>query len=212
MGHQASIPPIVHQGLIRRYPSWSEDKADEILRLVHMGTPLVSAAASAGVPESTFRRWRKKIPIFEESLQVARAAAVTGKVAIVAMAAQGHGIKLLKCPEKGCPGVVKVPAVKGIWTAAAWWLERTHHEEFGRKDILESKIDVRVKLEVHKFATLVVQTINEEVPSVSIRERIQDRLLERLGLPSPSGHPDGGPSFGAPALSDAPARAPQGTA
>ena len=198
-------------GLTRKFPSWSEEKAEEIIRLVHIGTPLVSAAASAGLNRKTFERWRKRIPIFEESIQVARDAAVTAKVAIVSAAAQGRELAVHKCPEKGCPGKIEVQGVKSVWQAAAWWLERTHHVEFGRKDILESKIEVRVKVELVRFAQMVVTVLNEEVGSIDDRERARDRLLERLGIPGlETGHPGDGYPIEVSALPDAPVQAPPG--
>lgn len=39
--------------------------------------------------------------------------------------------------------VAEAAAVPRNWTAAAWWLERRHPDNFGRKDRVEIKVDLR---------------------------------------------------------------------
>lgn len=33
------------------------------------------------------------------------------------------------------------------WTAAAWWLERRHPDEFGRRDRLDVKVDIKTMVQ-----------------------------------------------------------------
>jgi hypothetical protein len=105
---------------------------EQVLRALHAGAYVEDAAKSAGIHPSTFYEWlargeehrkalaeddgyavpKSEAPYveFADAVEKARATAVVTFVAVVANAAR-----------------------KGIWQAAAWWLERTRPEEFGRK-------------------------------------------------------------------------------
>ena len=53
------------------------------------------------------------------------------------------------------------------WTAAAWWLERRYHAEYGRRDQVEVRIDLQA--EVRKLAAdlgLDEETIMAEVDAI----------------------------------------------
>jgi hypothetical protein len=84
------------------------------------GVPRKFAAMRAGIDESTFHFWvrkgrrAKRGPHFQffQSVKKAEADAIARNVALVQKAASKS------------------------WQASAWWLERRHPEEFGRKDNL----------------------------------------------------------------------------
>src|SRR5262245_10349520 len=89
-----------------------------IVESVAAGVPLKYAAQRAGVGERTLAGWlaagrkAKRGPFLQllQAVKKAEAEAVARNVAIVQKAAAK------------------------TWQAAAWWLERRHHAEFGRQD------------------------------------------------------------------------------
>ena len=115
----------------------SKELIETVMQKVSSGMPYKYACIASGVAERTFHFWKsegeeflKRIdeakkngeepPVatphqelllhFLQSLKVARAQAIDRNVALINVAAQEH------------------------WQAAAWWLERIAHEDFGRKD------------------------------------------------------------------------------
>jgi hypothetical protein len=98
-----------------------------IAERVAAGVPLKYAAQRAGIDESTLHLWlrkgrqARKGPHFQlfQSVKKAEADAVARNVAVVQKAAAK------------------------TWQAAAWWLARRHHKEFGRQD--RTIIPARVK-------------------------------------------------------------------
>lgn len=95
---------------------YSRQIVEEIAKLVEEGNFKKDAAALAGISEDTFYSWMKK-PEFAERLKRAMLKAKRRMIMVIQRAALGD-------PNK------KVP---GIWTAAAWYLERVHHDEFGQR-------------------------------------------------------------------------------
>ena len=121
IGHRPSkLTPAVHHAIVES---------------VRAGTPIIHAAAAAGVTStSTIYQWIAKggkdpaspYAAFARDIKSAEADAVAKNVRIV-----------LQAGEKS-------------WQAAAWWLERTHPEEFARRDglALGASSDVTVKVVV----------------------------------------------------------------
>lgn len=121
-------------------------------------------AKAAGVALRTLQRWllrgRRGDPASRDDrpymallagVEKAEAAAVAERMAVIRRAAVGTTettTKQTRTPE----GTVKVERTKRNvfeWTAAAWWLERMHPEEYGsdRKRVreLEKKVDDLLK-------------------------------------------------------------------
>lgn len=86
----------------------------EICKFLVNGMKQKEAAALSGVDESTFYIWMKK-PEFFQSVKKAELKCKQRNIDIILSAAKGNKKK------------------PGVWTAAAWWLERTCPEEFGQK-------------------------------------------------------------------------------
>lgn len=82
-----------------------------VLTALRAGNTKRAAAAYAGIDHATLYRWLESNATFRDSVQKAEADAEVRFVANIAGA-----------------------AVKGNWTAAAWWLERRRHDEWGNKD------------------------------------------------------------------------------
>jgi len=112
------------------------DLEQTILDYIRIGTPVRVAVTTAGVSEQTFYSWinrgvaeRERLKMikgaknnpseviflkFLESVERAKAEAITKKVAVIAKSGND-----------------------GDWRAAAWWLERQMPEEFGKTDRVE---------------------------------------------------------------------------
>jgi hypothetical protein len=101
-----------------RISKLTDDAQKVIVQSIAAGLPAKFAAQRAGIDESTFHLWMRKGrrategPHFQffQSVKRAEADAIARNVAIIQKAASKS------------------------WQAAAWWLERGYHKEFGRKD------------------------------------------------------------------------------
>ena len=96
----------------------TQDTQDRIIQAVQAGNYLETAAQFAGIDGSTLRRWVAKgeapnapepYRSFCTALKSARAAAEVRSVALIQQAATG-----------------------GTWQAAAWYLERSYPDRWGR--------------------------------------------------------------------------------
>lgn len=67
---------------------------------------------------------------------------------------------------------IKDAAKGGYWQAAAWYLERKHADEFGKKDLVRHEYEIKIKT----FQKILIDVINEESPE--IRARIMKRLRD----------------------------------
>jgi hypothetical protein len=107
-----------------------------LLDYIRIGTPVRTAVTSAGITEKSFYLWlnrgiaeRERLNLsksakenpsevvflqFLQSVERARAEAITKKVAVIAKSGND-----------------------GDWRAAAWWLERQMRDEFGKTDRVE---------------------------------------------------------------------------
>ena len=104
-----------------------------IVAAVREGAPMYLAAEAAGVSRRAIIQWERKgeaepdgiYGVFVRDIKKARAEAVAQHIATV-----------LKASEKS-------------WQAAAWWLERQHPEEFGRREAftVASASDVHIVVE-----------------------------------------------------------------
>lgn len=67
---------------------------------------------------------------------------------------------------------IKSAAQGGYWQAAAWYLERKHPDEFGKKDLVRHEYEIKIKT----FQKILIDVINEESPD--IRARLMKRLRD----------------------------------
>jgi hypothetical protein len=89
------------------------DVEARIVEAVRAGNYIETAAAYAGIGKSTLYEWQAKYPDFADALQRARAEAEVRDVTLIRQAARTQ------------------------WQAAAWWLERSFPQRYGRRDKLE---------------------------------------------------------------------------
>lgn len=94
---------------------------DKIVEAILAGNYQDAAARYAGIDPATYYRWMQKgdgaddaYGEFREAIENAKATAEVENVAIIKRAARD-----------------------GTWQAAAWWLERTRPQKFGRKERYE---------------------------------------------------------------------------
>jgi hypothetical protein len=100
-----------------------------LLKMLRQGTPRIHAAQAAGIHYDTFREWEKARPEFSEAIRKAESQAIADRVARIQGAAKG-----------------------GNWQADAWWLERRHPNDFGRRDRIDVYEHERVRQEAERIA------------------------------------------------------------
>ena len=96
-------------------------RVEAALEALRHGCTRRAAAGAAGVIASTFYRWMDDDATFRDEVEKAELQAEAAFTMAVAV------------------------AVPKNWQAAAWWLERRKHTEYGRKDAVEMKIDLRTE-------------------------------------------------------------------
>jgi transposase len=105
-----------------RRPLRSPQRVQAVLNALRVGNTRRAAAAAAEVSKDTFYRWLDDAT-FCDAVEKAEADAELRFVGVIAKAAPAS------------------------WQAAAWWLERRHHEDYGRHDRTEMTMDVRKAIE-----------------------------------------------------------------
>lgn len=95
-----------------------------LLNALKAGNTRSAAAAYAEIDRATFYRWLDADASFRDSVEKAEADAEVRFASQVAKA-----------------------ATDGTWQAAAWWLERRHPGEYGRRERVDVNMDIRSVLE-----------------------------------------------------------------
>lgn len=103
-----------------RKTKYVPERIERILGYLRDGNTRKTAGQASGISHETFCQWLHRYPEFSEQVTRAEAEAETTAVQTVLSA-----------------------AIKGQWGAAAWWLERRRHEEWGKKDRIEMLHQVR---------------------------------------------------------------------
>lgn len=126
-------------------------KCREVCALIAAGCGIEAAAHYVGCTSITIRREAMRNPDFYERLRNAELAAQISPLQAIRKAADTH------------------------WRAAAWFLERTKPQEFGRRapDTI-SPNDVKI------FCEDIVQIVFEEMPQEDAIMRIEKRMMSLL--------------------------------
>lgn len=95
-----------------RPSKYKQDAVDRIVAGIMAGLSLARAADVGGISYDTLNEWRKTKPQFSDALKKAESDAVARKLARIDKAGR-----------------------EGHWQADAWWLERRHPQEWGRRVI-----------------------------------------------------------------------------
>lgn len=104
----------------------TEPRIEAALDGLRHGMTRTAAAGAAKVTRATFYRWLDD-ETFRDEVEKAEAQAEAAYTTVIA------------------------GSVSKNWQAAAWWLERRRHQDYGRRDSVEMKIDLRT--EIAKLAT-----------------------------------------------------------
>ena len=91
---------------------YCKEKTEEICKHLEVGASQKDAATLSDISEETFYQWMAK-PEFAEQIKKAQQ----------------------KCKQRNIQ-IIQKAAIK-TWTAAAWWLERRHSDEFALKNRFE---------------------------------------------------------------------------
>lgn len=126
-------------------PDTGQTRADRVIFLLRQGAYLRTAAEAAGIGEATLHRWlandTPRYREFRESVARARADAQVNLLLTIQMHARGGQTrpKQVVVPKpKGEHEVVTIQeVVDGDWRAAAWILERSWPQEYGRREAIE---------------------------------------------------------------------------
>ena len=128
---------------------YSKELTEEICKKIENGTLNKDAAALCDVSEETFYAWQRKDdiayrPEFAESIKKAVAKRKDNFVKTIVTASMKQ------------------------WTAAAWYLERIHNDEFGKIDrnILSGDEDAPIKIDIKKTLDKIYGS-SSEVPTDS---------------------------------------------
>jgi hypothetical protein len=99
-----------------RPSKYTPEVVKRIVDALSAGCTRKTAAAFAGVDESTFCRWLHRFADFASSVTLAEASCEVAMVATIRAAAPSD------------------------WRAASWWLERRRHQSWGKIDHVEIEI------------------------------------------------------------------------
>ena len=101
---------------------FNQARVDVILELLRQGISRRGAAETSGVSARTLQRWMKKGEDGEgEEWEL--------------FTRQVHGAEA--SAEYNAVNVILEAAEKGDWRAAAWWLERRHPQQWGKRQRIE---------------------------------------------------------------------------
>lgn len=185
---EAPLPegPVPHQG-VGRPSKFTEATREKVLTALRMGHYRSVAAAYAGISHETLRRWLKEAENptadaefrgFRDSVDVAEA--------------QAEAIDL---------GLIRQAARDGEWRAAAWRLERSHPDRWGKKDRsevhvsgqIDHSVEVRVGADPISIAALARSLGERSAEAVDLGEIVDAEVVEDgpVGalLPSHGGMP-----------------------
>ena len=112
--------PQKHAG--GRPSKYTQELAANICRDLEVGNMRRAVAAANGIAMSTLSLWIDTMPEFSEQLRKSEAV-----------------------PEYRC--VIKIMMGKPGWQAAAWWLERKWHQDWGRRERVDMVVDTRKSAE-----------------------------------------------------------------
>lgn len=128
---------------------FNKENTDKIIEAIRTGVPKRYAAARAGITEETFYNWQRPFlpdgetpnPVysaeFAEAVKRAEADCVAANMAVIQRAGRGRKGKRTKRLEDGTEVIEEFDLEKPQWTAAAWYLERRHRDDFALKREIE---------------------------------------------------------------------------
>lgn len=112
---------------------FDSDTCHKIIQLLEQGNYRKTAAAVAGVDETTLLRWIKR---GRESKSKGKYYQFYQSVKKAEEKAKAYHLQQIRKASEN-----------GSWQASAWYLERKHPQEWGRQQRIDMKADVKSKVE-----------------------------------------------------------------
>lgn len=151
---------------VGRPTKYTEQRVERILQAIRDGNYMETAARLAGIAPSTLYEWRNEFPDFSEAVETARAEAEERNIATIQAAA----------PQQ--------------WQAAAWWLERSFPDRYGRREQHNVTGELEVK---NPDVAAAIDRFTSTVLRLAARNGEGDAAVGAVGRgDSPSGLPVGG--------------------
>lgn len=124
------------------------ERAELIVGMVAKGMPLSTAAAKAGVGESTFFHWLAQGE-HPKGRNARMYAEFRDRVYRAVKEAEGSAVEAIESAWRGGyvtarrrlkDGSVEESYAKPDWSAAAWYLERRHRDQWGKVDVVNVRL------------------------------------------------------------------------
>ncbi len=130
-------------------------RAQRVCARLREGYVISAACKLSGIAEATFYNWSargRREPASEfreflESVQYARDLAEDAALRVIMAAARPRTIRTVRevTTRTGVTIEVSESMVRGDWRAAAWYLERTRPEGYGRRRTIAAEEEPRIK-------------------------------------------------------------------
>jgi transposase len=128
--------------------------AEDLKTYILRGLDEEQACNLASIGHSTYAKWLIRYPQFKEFIRRVKAQVEFETLEHIQNAAGG-----------------------GVWSAAAWFLERKYPQKYGRRDVLKQQI-----FHVHQqFIKIVLQTINDVDPAMRTKI-VNDLKAKKIDL------------------------------
>src|SRR5512139_874474 len=138
---------------LKHNSKYTPELGELIAEMVGSGTPVAHAAQACGIDRTTFYAWLESDPSLATEIKKRRSQAVHERVEVIRQA----------MPKQ--------------WTAAAWYLERQHPEEFGLK---QNQPDISITVQVRDCTqdTRVQVVACEQTPKQIVGTMVHNQGLD----------------------------------
>lgn len=118
-----------------RPTKYSPAVQEAILASLRGGNTRTASAKAAGINYDTLLSWLKRYPKFLGDVEKVEAEAEAERVGYILASAKGGIVLSRKVTTRKDGSVVEEETyARPEWTAAAWWLERRRHQDWGRRE------------------------------------------------------------------------------
>jgi transposase len=135
---------------------------DQIVELIRLGNYAQDAAGACGISEATYYNWLDRGKVEAERLKLSENSKPKAE--------EKPFLEFLEAVEKARReatarnvAVIQKAAIGGTWQAAAWWLERTRQNTFGRKERVEHTGaeggDMKISVEMGDLEDKIAQVL-----------------------------------------------------
>lgn len=153
----------------RKPPSIDDPKVTALIQALATGHYVERAASMSGVSSATIYRWLEEGRLEKESIESNNPPSERGQAYLeIAEAIQ----KAREAAANRAMIAIQNAAKEGTWQAAAWYLERTDREHYGRVTQVSGTDGnaVKVNVSVDELEKVLKEIIDEEVGSADADE------------------------------------------